>query len=68
LNRVRDYLQENLARSITMRELAAIASMSRFQLARRFQRRYGLPVHGYLRHLRLEEAKRRLARGQEIEA
>jgi AraC-like DNA-binding protein len=23
-------------------------------------------VHGYLRHLRLEEAKRRLARGQEI--
>ena len=68
LNRVRDYLQENLARSITMRELAAIASMSRFQLTRRFQRRYGLPVHGYLRHLRLEEAKRRLARGQEIAA
>ena len=66
LTRVRDYLQDNLAESITMRELAAIASMSRFQLTRRFQRRFGLPVHGYLRHLRLEEAKRRLARGDEI--
>ena len=66
LSRVRDYLHESLERSVTMRELSALASMSRFQLSRRFQRRYGVPVHGYLRHLRLEEAKRRLARGQEI--
>jgi AraC-like DNA-binding protein len=66
LNHVRDYLRANLERSVTMRELATIASMSRFQLTRRFQQRYGLPVHGYLRHLRLEEAKRRLARGHEI--
>jgi AraC-like DNA-binding protein len=66
LRRVRDYLHENLERPVTMRDLSALASMSRFQLSRRFQRRYGIAVHGYLRHLRLEEAKRRLARGQEI--
>jgi AraC-like DNA-binding protein len=68
LDHVRDYLHANIERSVTMSELAAIASMSRFQLTRRFQRRYGLPVYSYLRHLRLEEAKRRLARGQEIAA
>src|SRR6185503_10419160 len=61
-----DYLHENLERPMTMRDLSALASMSRFQLSRRFQRRYGVAVHGYLRHLRLEEAKRRLARGHEI--
>jgi AraC-like DNA-binding protein len=66
LKRVRDYLHHCLERSVTMRELSALASMSRFQLSRRFQECYGVPVHGYLRHLRLEEAKRRLARGQEI--
>jgi AraC-like DNA-binding protein len=66
LRRVRDYLHENLERPVTMRELSALASMSRFQLSRRFQRRYGVAVHVYLRHLRLEESKRRLARGQEI--
>jgi len=66
LRRVRDYLHENLERAVTMRELSALASMSRFQLSRRFQRRYGVAVHAYLRHLRLEEAKHRLARGQEI--
>jgi AraC-like DNA-binding protein len=66
LVRVCDYLHDSVERSVTMRELASLASMSRFQLSRRFQRRYGVPVHGYLRHLRLQEAKRRLARGQEI--
>ena len=66
LRRVRDYLHENLERPVTMRDLSALASMSRFQLSRWFQRRYGVAVHAYLRHLRLEEAKRRLARGHEI--
>jgi AraC-like DNA-binding protein len=66
LVRVCDYLHDSVERAVTMRELAALASMSRFQLSRRFQRRYGVPVHGYLRHLRLQEAKQRLARGQEI--
>ena len=42
-----------------MRELAAIASMSRFQLTRQFQQAFGLPLHAYHLHVRLEEAKRR---------
>jgi AraC-like DNA-binding protein len=66
LNRVRDYLHERVEHPVTMSELSALSSLSRFQLTRQFQKRYGLPVHAYLRHLRLEEAKRRLARGHEI--
>lgn len=66
LKRVRDYLHEQVGRPVTMSELSALSSLSRFQLTRQFQQRYGLPVHGYLRHVRLEAAKRRLARGHEI--
>lgn len=66
LKRVRDYLHERVGRTVTMSELSALSSLSRFQLTRQFQQRYGLPVHGYLRHVRLEEAKRRLARGDDI--
>jgi AraC-like DNA-binding protein len=66
LTRVVDYLHESVHRPVTMTELAALSSLSRFQLSRQFQRRYGLPVHGYLRYLRLEEARRRLADGHDI--
>jgi AraC-like DNA-binding protein len=66
LARVRDYLHERVECSVTMSELSALSSLSRFQLTRQFQRRYGLPIHAYLRHLRLEEARRRLARGHDI--
>ena len=66
LRRVRQRLHEALERPVGLRELADMASMSRFQLTRQFQKRYGLPLHAYHLHLRLEEAKRRLAEGQAI--
>lgn len=66
LERVRAYLHERVGRPVTMSELSALSSLTRFQLTRQFQRRHGLTVHEYLRHLRLEEAKRRLARGHAI--
>jgi AraC-like DNA-binding protein len=68
LERVRDYLHARLDQHVTTTELAAVASMSRFQLTRQFQAQYGLPLHGYHLHLRLEEAKRRLRRGQPVAA
>jgi len=68
LNQIRDYLHDRIEQSVTMRELSGIASLSRFQLTRLFQKAYGLPLHAYHLHLRLEEAKRRLRAGQAIAA
>jgi AraC-like DNA-binding protein len=64
LNRVRDYLHDRVRDKVTLLELATVASMSRFQLTRRFQHAFGLPLHAYQMHLRLEEAKRRLRLGE----
>lgn len=66
LQRVRDYLSEHLRKRVRLDDLAAMASMSRFQLTRQFERAYGLPLHAYHVHLRLVEAKRRLRAGAAI--
>ena len=63
---VRDYLHEHIDRAVSVRELATVAAMSRFQLTRQFQRAFGLPLHAYHLHARLEEAKRRLRLGAPI--
>jgi len=68
LTRVRDYLHDRLARTITVDELATVAGISRFRLTRQFQRAYGLPLHAYHLHVRLEEARRRLTAGASIAA
>lgn len=66
VERVRDHLHAHLDASISVAELASIASLSRFQLTRQFRRAFGLPLHAYHLHLRLEDAKRRLERGERI--
>jgi AraC-like DNA-binding protein len=66
LTNVRDYLHAHPGRVITVAELASLASMSRFQLTRQFQRAFGLPLHAYHLHVRLEESRRRLTRGTPI--
>jgi AraC-like DNA-binding protein len=66
LTRVRDYLRTHVDAHVRLDELAAMASMSRFQLTRRFARAFGLPLHGYHMHVRLVEAKRLLRRGTPI--
>jgi hypothetical protein len=45
LERVREYLRAHLDTNVRVHELAALASMSRFQLTRQFQRRFGLPLN-----------------------
>jgi AraC-like DNA-binding protein len=64
LLRVRDAPHASLGRAVRTADLAAIASTSRFQLSRQFQARFGLPLHAYHLHVRLDEAKRRLTRGE----
>jgi len=61
--RVADYLREHYAEAITLEQLAAVAGMSAFHLARSFKKAIGLPPHVFLTQLRLQQAKRLLARG-----
>ena len=68
LERVQGYLREHVGEHVRLADLAALASMSRFQLTRQFERAYGLPLHAYQVHLRLAEAKRRLRAGAAIAA
>jgi AraC-like DNA-binding protein len=65
---VRDYLHAHVHAPVPVAELAARASMSRFQLTRQFQRVFGLPLHAYHMQVRLTEAKHRLGRGESIAA
>lgn len=66
LRHVRDYLHDHVGDAVSVRELAAVASVSRFRLTRQFQKTFGLPLHAYHMHVRLEEAKRRLRSGDQI--
>jgi AraC-like DNA-binding protein len=63
LRHVREYLHEHVDEHVRLDRLAAMASMSRFQLTRQFEKAYGLPLHAYQVHLRLSEAKQRLRTG-----
>jgi AraC-like DNA-binding protein len=66
LVRARDVLHADVRRGATLDELAATAGLSRAFLARSFARAFGAPPHQYLVQLRLEHAKRALARGASV--
>ncbi|QKH39851.1 AraC family transcriptional regulator [Achromobacter pestifer] len=59
-----DYLRANLARRLTLDELAAVAGLSPFHFLRSFQVQYHATPQQMLMALRLFEAKRRLAAGE----
>jgi AraC family transcriptional regulator len=58
--RLNEYISEHLAHEISLIDLANIAQLSPFHLARAFKRSYGDPPHRYLRYRRIELAKRLL--------
>jgi len=62
--RVRDRLRDVPEDEVSLSDLADLAGMSRFHLTRLFQRCFGLAPSAYLRLLRLEQVKRRLAAGE----
>lgn len=66
LARVVEYLHANVEREIRTTELAHVAGMSRFCLTREFRRAYGLPLHAYHVHLKLETSKRLLRGGESV--
>jgi len=66
LVRARDLLHAGVQTGPTLDELAQLSGLSRAFLARSFAEAFGLPPHQYLTHLRLEHAKRMLARGASV--
>jgi AraC-like DNA-binding protein len=65
---VRDLLHACQAGPVTADELSRAAGRSRFQVYRLFRARYGLSPSDYLRQLRLQSARRRLASGEPVAA
>lgn len=66
LERIGSYLDDHLGDSVRLEDLARLASVSRFHLARRFRSRTGESPMAFLRRLRIERAKELLARGEPI--
>lgn len=66
LERVRRYLQEHAGRGVTLDELAGVALLSPFHLARWFKHAFGEAPIAYHRRLRLARAAGRLADGASL--
>jgi AraC-like DNA-binding protein len=66
VSRVREYLEEHYANTVTLTELAALGGVSPFHLSRQFRARYGLPPYMYLELVRVNRAREMLQRGDPI--
>jgi AraC family transcriptional regulator len=60
---VRDFIEDNLAREVTLRELAALARLSATHFARAFKRSFGVPPHRWQMERRIARAKTLLIGG-----
>lgn len=66
LKQVIDYIHDNLARNLSLTDLASIANLSPSRFAYLFRRETGLSPHQYLIHARIERATHMLRAGGEI--
>jgi len=64
VRRARRHLEERWAESVRLAELAAVAGLSRFELARAFRAQVGLPPHAFQLDLRVRRARALLAGGE----
>jgi len=55
--RLRDYIEYHLAEPLTLGELAKVAALSEFHLARMFRESFGLPPAAWIAQQRLERAR-----------
>lgn len=62
--RVRAYMRENLAASVSLTDLSGVAGLSKFHFARAFKAATGRSPYREVLDLRLAEARRRLAAGE----
>jgi len=63
LRRVRDLLEAEYARTVTISELAREAGLSTFHLIRVFRASFGLPPYKYLEQVRIQHARRLIRLG-----
>ena len=63
LRRVRDLLEAEYARTVTISELAREAGLSTFHLIRVFRASFGLPPYKYLEQVRIQQARRLIRDG-----
>ncbi|HEY4388441.1 MAG TPA: AraC family transcriptional regulator, partial [Ktedonobacteraceae bacterium] len=66
IKRTKEYLQAHYAQEVALQELAGVANISPFYLARLFRQAVGLPPHAYQTQLRLAHARTLLAQGYEL--
>ena len=66
VKRAREYIDAHYAENITLEQLAQVAYLSPFHLARVFHDEVGLPPHAYLTQLRIQHAQTLLARNYPI--
>ena len=59
----REYLEDNRAKNVSLEELASLAHLSPYHLARVFKEEVGLPPHAYQTQARVRRAKDLLLRG-----
>lgn len=66
LTPIRDYLEANLHRDISLAELAELAGFSPWYFNRAFTKAFGIPPHRYLIQLRLREARALIEAGENL--
>lgn len=59
---IEDYIEQNIARNITLEELANICNCSPVQFARKFHAHYGMRPHSYVLSRKVERACQHLRR------
>lgn len=66
IEQVREYLNDNFAKNISLKQLAHIANFSPFYLNRAFRKQVGIPPHAYQIQIRIARAKILLNSGLSI--
>lgn len=66
LRRTLEYIEKNIDKKLTVEELAANVSLSKYHLTRRFKRAAGITPKAYVAQVRIDCAKCELARGLSI--
>ena len=62
----RNFLSNNIYMNIPLNNLADMSGLSSFYFLRKFREHFGLPPHAYQLQLRINEAKKMLAEGEQI--
>ncbi|NIK70759.1 response regulator [Paenibacillus sp. BK720] len=58
--KVEEYLRQHYCESVTVKEIAEIFYMNPVYLGQAFSRKYGVSIHEYIHHLRMNDAKKLL--------